>query len=407
MNTNTLLNIYQSYALTKVSELNKQSLVALYAQNEQLSKLNEELTRANRTTEQILRNQIKEIEQKEKRRYYKNMTFNLSQALDLLENEGNDNFRIFASSLFLSPIRDMATDAIHELEEITDKEYAQNIVKRANSLSDNDKAYSGSYKETPWASLLSAQSKIDDIAQQNKDKEKGLSLITIKKEEAHKKKIKKVQEDKKVQEGCLGCLQCVSVLSIVGVFGTIYTHDYDATKGFIIILILAILLLVGAYAEKKSNNKKELNNTKEKREDSEEVIYEKELEDLSNELSTLQQEETRLTTQYNELLQEIITDCPKWENKLNAIAAFIPHDEKKTRANKDSLLTEAAKLVFKKKDASSSLIQRKLAIGYSRAGRILNQLEELGIVGPANGANQRDVLISNELELEKVLESIK
>ena len=66
MNTNTLLNIYQSYALTKVSELNKQSLVALYAQNEQLSKLNEELTRANRTTEQILRNQIKEIEQKEK-----------------------------------------------------------------------------------------------------------------------------------------------------------------------------------------------------------------------------------------------------------------------------------------------------------------------------------------------------
>ncbi len=58
------------------------------------------------------------------------MTFNLSQALDLLENEENVNFRIFASGLFLSPIRDMAEDAVQELEEIADKEYAQNIVKR-------------------------------------------------------------------------------------------------------------------------------------------------------------------------------------------------------------------------------------------------------------------------------------
>lgn len=45
MKTDTLLNLYQSYTLTKVSELNKQSLIALYAQNEQLSQLNEELTR--------------------------------------------------------------------------------------------------------------------------------------------------------------------------------------------------------------------------------------------------------------------------------------------------------------------------------------------------------------------------
>ena len=337
MNTNTLLNIYQSYALTKVSELNKHSLVALYAQNEQLSKLNEELTRANRTTEQILRNQIKEIEQKEKRRYYKNMTFNLSQALDLLEKEDNDNFRIFASGLFLSPIRDMAKAAVQELEEITDKEYAQNIVKRANTLSNNDKAYSGSYKETPWASLLSAQSKIDDITQQNGDKEKGISQIIAKKEEKQKKKIKKAQEDKKLKKGCLVLLQGVVFFLVICFFGTIYTHDYDATKGLVILLIPAVLLLVVAF--KRYENKKEQNKEKEKKGDSEEIILEKELEDLSDELSALQQEQTRLTTQYNELLQEVTMDCPKWENKLNAIAVFIPHEEKKTRANEDPLLT--------------------------------------------------------------------
>ena len=323
----------------------------------------------------------------------------------MLENEDNNNFRIFASNLFLSPIRDMAKDAVQELEEITDKEYAQNIVKRANSLSDKDKTYSGSYKETPWASLLSAQSKIDDIAKKNEDKEKDIGLLTTKKEEIHKKKNKKSQEEIKLRKGCLVFLQGVVLFLIICFFGTICTHDYDATQGFIILLIPAVLLLVVAY--KRFENKREQNKEKEKEGDTEEVILEKELETISDEFSTLQQEETRLTTQYNELLQEVTADCPKWENKLNAIAAFIPHEEKKTRANKEPLLTEAAKLVFKKKDASSSLIQRKLAIGYSRAGRILNQLEELGVVGPAKGANQRDVLISNELELEKILESIK
>ena len=161
MKTDTLLNLYQSYTLTKVSELNKQSLIALYAQNEQLSQLNEELARANRTTEQILRNQIKEIEQKEKRRYFKNMTFNLSQALDLLENEENVNFRLFASRLFLSPIRDMAKDAVQELEEIADKEYAQNIVKRTNVLTESDKSFYDSYKNTPWATFLSIKYQIE------------------------------------------------------------------------------------------------------------------------------------------------------------------------------------------------------------------------------------------------------
>ena len=114
MDTNTLLNIYQSYTLTKVSEINKQSLIAAYAQNEQLNKLNKELSRANRTSDQILRNQIKEIELREKQRYYKNLTFNLSQVMTSLENEDNVNFRIFASGLFLSPVCNMNCNTKNE-----------------------------------------------------------------------------------------------------------------------------------------------------------------------------------------------------------------------------------------------------------------------------------------------------
>lgn len=405
MDTNTLFNIYQSYTLTKVSEFNKQTLVALYAQNEQLIKLNEELARSNRTTEQILRNQIKEIELQEKRRYYKNMTFNLSRAVTLIEDEENVNMRIFASGLFLSPICDMAKDAVQELEEIADKEYAQNIVQRVNALSKNNENNKDSYIHSSWAVLLSTKSIIDDdIAKKIKDKKKEIKLITSQKEEIYQKKIKKAQNEKKASEGCFGCLRNTVFFLIIIIVGTIYTHDYDATKGAIILLIPALLLLIGAYAEKKpgwfkiSDNKEP---SKKKNEDSEEEILEKKLESLSDELANLQQEETRLTTQYNEHLQNVTADCPNWENKLNEIASIIPHEEKKD--HRDPLLFEAAKLIIKKKKVSTSLIQRKLAIGYNRAERIMHELEEVGIVGIAKDSKTKIVLCDSEEELLEIL----
>ena len=416
MKTDTLLNLYQSYTLTKVSELNKQSLIALYAQNGQLGQLNDELAKANRTSEQILRNQIKEIELQEKRRYYKNMTFNLSQAMNLLENEENVNFRIFASSLFLSPIRDMAKNAVQELEEIADKEYAQNIVKKANSLFDNDKAYSISYKESPWASFLSKRSQFSEFIPKIK---KEIREITSKIEKAQKdykdlvSKNNKIRKNepfsaKEAKKGCLGCMQFIVFGLVVVLIGTIITHDYEATWGAIILLIPALLLLLSFYWEKKRKTKydsektEERKNVKEKKENSEEAL-EKELEILSDELTNLQHEETRLTTQYNELLQDITADCPKWESKLSEIAELIPHEEKKTIGNKDPLLTEAAKLVVKEKDASTSLIQRKFAIGYTRAGRIMNQLEALSIVGPANGPKAREIYCESEEDLSELI----
>lgn len=408
MKTDNLLNLYQSYTLTKVSELNKQSLIALYAQNEQLGQLNKELIRANRTTEQILRNQIKEIEQKEKRRYYKNMTFNLSQALDLLENEENVNFRIFASGLFLSPIRDMAKDAVQELEEIADKEYAQNIVKRTNVLFDKNKSNIDNYNKTSWGSLLTAKSQIDNgIAKEIRNKKEAIRLVSNKINEIQQK----AKENKKAEKGCFGCLQTMVFWLVVIVIGTIFTHEYEATWGAIILLLPALLLLLTFYLGEKRNKKDsekndEKNNVRKKKENSEEENLEKELEYLSDELLLLQQEETRLTTQYNELLHEITADCPKWESKLSKIADFIPHKEQKKLKNLDPLFTEAAKFIIKKKDTSTSLIQRKFAIGYNRAGRIINQLEECGIVGTEEGSKSRRLLCESEEELSELIKAL-
>ncbi|MCC7469635.1 MAG: DNA translocase FtsK [Bacteroidetes bacterium] len=60
--------------------------------------------------------------------------------------------------------------------------------------------------------------------------------------------------------------------------------------------------------------------------------------------------------------------------------------------DKDELFAEAKKIVIEEKKASTSYIQRRLKIGYSRAARILDELEQAGIVGPANGAKAREIL---------------
>ena len=73
----------------------------------------------------------------------------------------------------------------------------------------------------------------------------------------------------------------------------------------------------------------------------------------------------------------------------------------------DPLLWEAADLVVSNNFASTSTIQRKLSVGYARAGRIMDQLEQKGIVGPSNGSKPREVLVGvEELETLKAFDSL-
>ena len=72
----------------------------------------------------------------------------------------------------------------------------------------------------------------------------------------------------------------------------------------------------------------------------------------------------------------------------------------------DPLLKEAAEIILNHGKGSTSLIQRDLMIGYGRAIRITNQLEEIGIIGASDGSKPRDVLIKSQIELEKIMERI-
>ncbi len=74
-------------------------------------------------------------------------------------------------------------------------------------------------------------------------------------------------------------------------------------------------------------------------------------------------------------------------------------------ADRDELFDEAARLIVRHQHGSTSLLQRKLKLGYNRAGRLIDQLEAAGIVGPFEGSKARDVLFQDEMSLEQYLKN--
>jgi len=86
--------------------------------------------------------------------------------------------------------------------------------------------------------------------------------------------------------------------------------------------------------------------------------------------------------------------------------------EKKNKSNAsfitdlDDMFDEAARLIVRHQQGSVSLLQRRLKLGYARAARIVDQLEQAGVVGPSEGSKAREVLVENEEQLERILRSL-
>ena len=72
----------------------------------------------------------------------------------------------------------------------------------------------------------------------------------------------------------------------------------------------------------------------------------------------------------------------------------------------DPMFNEVARMVVLEQSGSTSMIQRKFSIGYNRAGRLMDQLEKVGIVGPAKGSKPREVLCVSEEDLQFRLDNL-
>lgn len=73
---------------------------------------------------------------------------------------------------------------------------------------------------------------------------------------------------------------------------------------------------------------------------------------------------------------------------------------------RDPFFAEVARMIVLNQDASVSMIQRKFSIGFNRAGRLMDQMEAAGIVGPSNGSKKRDIYVSTEFDLENLINNL-
>lgn len=121
-------------------------------------------------------------------------------------------------------------------------------------------------------------------------------------------------------------------------------------------------------------------------------------------------------------LQCAFVDTPEVENVINSISSqqgfavpfFLPEytgEDGDAQGNGafrmsdlDEMFQDAAMLVIQNQQGSTSMIQRRLRLGYNRAGRIMDQLEAVGVVGPNEGSKAREVLMTTEMELQQQLE---
>ena len=76
-------------------------------------------------------------------------------------------------------------------------------------------------------------------------------------------------------------------------------------------------------------------------------------------------------------------------------------------SERDKMFDEAAKLVVNFQQGSASFLQRKLKLGYNRAGRIVDQLEAAGFIGPFEGSKAREVLVKDMAQLDEIIKKIK
>lgn len=81
------------------------------------------------------------------------------------------------------------------------------------------------------------------------------------------------------------------------------------------------------------------------------------------------------------------------------------YDDEPSSGEIDPLFIDAASLIVQTQQGSTSFIQRRMKLGYNRAGRIMDQMEEFGIVGQSNGSKPREVLIKTTAQLKEMLES--
>ena len=396
MNTRQIISLYQTYSLAKISELNRQSLIAQYAQCEQLERLRSEVASNTAATNQILKNQIKELERQEKVRYYKNLVFNLRQALAKIKEPDNTNVRLFLSSLFIEPIKALAEESIRCFEDIQDKEYAQSIIDEASSLVDSLRPYDKAYDESCWKRYLDAYKTVD-----NKTIESKRNDIALVKKAADRSRQEADMSGKRLLDIVINAAGWISlVLALLVLLAEMTAEKHEWMSTFVACLIFGTILAL-SYRHHRKYRSERISLAK---------LFADKINGLYDDVDKVTLKNDAAEERMKELYNELWDEYHGWDILVSQIAGLLPHEDVKENRKEitvDGLFEDAARLVVVSRRGSTSDLQKRLGLGYAKAVMVMDKLEAAGIVGPQVGPRQREVLVRDIAELELLLDKLR
>ena len=396
MNTRQIISLYQTYSLAKISELNRQSLIAQYAQCEQLERLRSEVASNTAATNQILKNQIKELERQEKVRYYKNLVFNLRQALAKIKEPDNTNVRLFLSSLFIEPIKALAEESVRGLEDIQDKEYAQSIIDEASSLAGSLKPFEKAYDDSCWKRYLDAYKTVDNRT--IKSKQKDIALV---KKAAEKSREEADMSGKRLLDIVFSAAGWISLsIAVLAILAEISADTHEWLSTFVACLIFGTIFAL-SYRHHRRYRSERISLAK---------LFADKIDRLYDDVDKVTLENDAAEERMKELYNELWDEYHGWDILVSQIAGLLPHEdvtESRKAITVDSMFEDAARLVVVSRRGSTSDLQRRLGLGYAKAGMVMDKLENAGIVGPQVGPRQREVLVRDIAELELLLDKLR
>lgn len=340
-----LINIHQSLRLEQNFILNKALFNAQLSQNAKLSSLNRQLSEANYINKQILANQINELKREEEQRFYKSLAFKCFEIIDQINTIENQSLQIYFIQAYSPGLKQNLEVAKNSVDEISDKKEIKNHIDILDNL---NKVTSIDFISSPLSQLGDT---IKDYKQIEDNINEELSKI--------KNEIKRFP------------------IPTSGLFGLNNKNRIAAIQNRDAIQKI--------FDDKLSEKNKVLENHN--------------LHSLYNSILSLYPD--------FESISESITDIENnFNNKFEIKTKKNNSHDSFDSNNKDSLFEDAARLIVQNQQGSASLLQRRLKLGYNRAGRLIEQLEAAGIVGPNEGKSARQVLIHNEVSLEQLLEQL-
>ena len=398
MNIDKVLSIHQSYSLMKIGALNKQMLIAQYAQSEQISNLNKQIAVGNNIAREIFENQLKEIQHKELIKYYKSLAYSMKEAIELIDKEKDIIFKCFLYDLYSSLIVDFLEDAKNNLEEISDKEYCHNLELKMQDIATIYSINESLYKESDFVKLR--DSYVDYLEQQKILEEKQrLSIICKNNTDIEKHIIIPKPIGNKVLGRIVNILWVLSAIGLLLMILSVFV-EIRALPGFFLLLFLPFVIPL-IILKKKNKKLKADYNAYLKTIDEKNVSLKADIESMD---SILQKQEVLLDNHsYKQFKTKITLKYPNWENVIIQLESYFPkiESEKKEILRLDDKFYKMVVNFVDNQSVNLASVQRLYSCGYVTAKKYVGILVDLGIV------ENDKVVIRDRVMLDEYLNFLK